>query len=61
MTEQDRDERSEERHRDQLVTVDDEKPEGYEAGCLRPLGLCELGGCCDICWYGRQGRREEGS
>jgi len=19
--------------------------------CLRPLGLCELGGACDSCWY----------
>ncbi|OGR03996.1 MAG: hypothetical protein A2284_01740 [Deltaproteobacteria bacterium RIFOXYA12_FULL_61_11] len=19
--------------------------------CLRPLGLCELGGSCDVCWY----------
>lgn len=19
--------------------------------CLRPLGLCELGGCCEVCWY----------
>ena len=19
--------------------------------CLRPLGLCELGGSCDSCWY----------
>ncbi len=22
-----------------------------ESTCLRPLGLCELGGCCDTCWY----------
>lgn len=26
-------------------------PEGYDGTCLRPLGLCELGGCCDACWY----------
>lgn len=19
--------------------------------CLRPLGLCELSGSCDVCWY----------
>jgi len=19
--------------------------------CLRPLGLCELGGACEACWY----------
>jgi len=34
-----------------LVRVYDRRPEGYEGSCLRPLGLCELGGCCDICWY----------
>jgi len=27
------------------------RPEGYDGSCLRPLGLCELGGSCDICWY----------
>jgi hypothetical protein len=26
-------------------------PETYDGTCLRPLGLCELGGCCDVCWY----------
>ncbi len=33
------------------VVTDDLRPEGYEGTCLRPLGLCELGGCCDACWY----------
>lgn len=27
------------------------RPEGDEGTCLRPLGLCELGGSCDACWY----------
>lgn len=27
------------------------RPEGYDGTCLRPLGLCEFGGCCDACWY----------
>ena len=26
-------------------------PEGYDGTCLRPLGLCELGGSCEVCWY----------
>jgi hypothetical protein len=34
-----------------LVKVEDVRPEGYDGTCLRPLGLCELGGCCDACWY----------
>ncbi len=34
-----------------LVAVYDHRPEGYEGTCLRPLGLCDLGGCCDTCWY----------
>ena len=34
-----------------LVRVDDVRPEDYDGTCLRPLGLCELGGCCDACWY----------
>ena len=33
------------------VLVDDKKPEGYEGSCLRPTGMCDLGGCCDVCWY----------
>jgi hypothetical protein len=35
----------------ELVSVDDMRPEDSESTCLRPLGLCELGGCCDSCWY----------
>ena len=34
-----------------MVRVHDARPEGYDGTCLRPLGLCELGGCCDVCWY----------
>jgi hypothetical protein len=34
-----------------LISVYDDRPEGYDGTCLRPLGLCELGGCCDVCWY----------
>ncbi len=26
-------------------------PENYMGACRRPLGECELGMCCDICWY----------
>lgn len=33
------------------VKVEDARPDGYDGTCLRPLGLCELGGCCDACWY----------
>ena len=33
------------------VKVADVRPDGYDGTCLRPLGLCELGGCCDACWY----------
>jgi hypothetical protein len=33
------------------VKVYDDSPDGYDGTCLRPLGLCELGGCCDACWY----------
>ena len=36
---------------DILVNVYENMPEGYDGTCLRPLGLCELGGCCDTCWY----------
>lgn len=34
-----------------LVQVDSLRTGGDEGTCLRPLGLCELGGCCDVCWY----------
>jgi hypothetical protein len=33
------------------VKVHDARPEGYDGTCLRPLGLCTLGGCCEACWY----------
>lgn len=36
---------------DERVRVSDLRPEGDENTCLRPLGLCELGGCCDVCFY----------
>jgi len=36
----------------QYVNTHELYPEGYDGSCLRPLGLCELGGCCDTCWYG---------
>ena len=34
-----------------LIGVYDQRPQGYDGTCLRPLGLCDLGGCCDSCWY----------
>ena len=34
-----------------LIDVYANRPAGYEGTCLRPLGLCELGGSCDTCWY----------
>lgn len=34
-----------------VVGVYDNRPEGYDGSCLRPLGFCDLGGCCDVCWY----------
>jgi hypothetical protein len=35
----------------ELVRVSDRRQPGDEGTCLRPLGLCELGGACDACWY----------
>ena len=49
-----------------LTSVYENRPDGYEGTCLRPLGLCELGGSCDTCWYGpdhprhREKRDQEG-
>jgi hypothetical protein len=37
--------------RPSLVDTDALKPDGYDGSCLRPSGMCELGGSCDICWY----------
>ncbi len=47
-----------------VVRVDELRPADTESPCLRPLGLCELGGCCDACWYSPdhprfQNRRED--
>ena len=33
------------------AATDELRPADAESTCLRPLGLCELGGCCDACWY----------
>ncbi len=33
------------------VNVNEARPTGDGDTCLRSLGLCELGGCCDSCWY----------
>ena len=35
----------------EIIQVYENAPESYDGTCLRPLGLCELGGCCDTCWY----------
>ena len=34
-------------------------PEGYDGTCLRPLGLCELGGCCEVCTYNPDNRTKK--
>lgn len=34
-----------------LVSVADLRAPDAVSSCLRPLGLCELGGACDACWY----------
>jgi hypothetical protein len=33
------------------VSTEGLRPDTAESTCLRPLGLCELGGSCDTCWY----------
>lgn len=40
-----------------MVKTEELKPKGYEGSCLRPLGLCDLGGCCEVCWYGSANKR----
>ena len=40
------------------IKVDAMRSEGEESSCLRPLGLCDLGGCCDVCWYNPERRRQ---
>jgi len=44
-------EKNESNSGEHIVQVYDDAPESYDGTCLRPLGLCELGGCCDTCWY----------
>ena len=36
---------------DHYQNVYEDRPEGYDGTCLRPLGRCEMGGCCDLCWH----------
>jgi len=40
------------------VKVSDMRPDGDDNSCLRPLGLCELGGSCDVCWYSPEKRKQ---
>jgi hypothetical protein len=35
----------------EYVVVGSLRNEDDTTTCLRPLGLCELGGACDACWY----------
>lgn len=35
----------------EYIKVGDIRSPDDEDTCLRPLGLCELGGSCDSCWY----------
>jgi hypothetical protein len=35
----------------EYLVVGEMRTEDDADTCLRPLGLCELGGCCDSCWY----------
>ncbi len=34
-----------------MISTEEMKSEEYDGTCLRPLGLCELSGSCDVCWY----------
>lgn len=36
---------------DRYVYVYEDRPEGDTGTCLRPLNKCEMGGCCDVCFY----------
>ena len=40
-----------ERLRVEYVVVSEMRTDDDSDTCLRPLGLCELGGSCDSCWY----------
>lgn len=44
-------ERHETERGETLINVEEQKSDEYDGTCLRPLGLCELGMCCDVCWY----------
>ena len=35
----------------EYINVGHIRTDGDKDTCLRPLGLCELGGSCDSCWY----------
>ncbi len=35
----------------ELIKNAPNRPENYENTCQRPIGECELGGCCDVCWF----------
>lgn len=41
------------------VKAEPDAEAGSEDTCLRPLGLCELGGSCDVCWYGPNSPRKK--
>lgn len=50
-------------HVDPLVNylnVNELREEGATNTCLRPLGLCELGGCCNVCIYNPDNRKRLG-
>jgi hypothetical protein len=34
-----------------MLRITESRPASYDGTCLRPLGLCELGGSCEVCWY----------
>jgi hypothetical protein len=46
---------------DRYEPVYGERPEGYDGTCLRPLGRCEMGGCCDLCWHNPEHPRFQAS
>ncbi len=44
-----------------IEVYEQQAPEGYVGTCLRPLGLCDLGGACDTCWYNSDNEASIGS
>ena len=48
-------------HSKALINVYENMPQDYDGTCLRPLGLCELGGCCDVCIYNPENRKHKSS